>query len=182
MTVCVAAISKNGTIVGAADRMVTTLTEREPRRSKIFHFDTFPISLMYAGTIPFASAAIGAVAVEMQQYRPQTITVELLANSFANYCARAFGIMAERALLISIGTDRATLLAPDCSVPQQLRDDLLLKVQEYHPPETDLSVLVVGRDPDERPCLWRVVNTVADSCNLEGFAAIGTGADEAGLL
>jgi hypothetical protein len=135
--------------------------------------------MMYAGSIPLASATLRVVAEEIQRRPPAAVTVETVARAFADGCATAFGVMAERAILRPLGLGRASLVAPSPAIDEQLRADLIQAVQDYEPANEELAVIVVGYDPDGSPHLWRVDNRSPTNCDIEGFAAIGSGGDEA---
>lgn len=175
MTVCVAAIARNGAIIGAADRMVTGFNEREPRRSKIYHFNDLPITFMYAGTIPLASAVLRHAAAVVTGMPRDKATVENAAHAVASVVKSYFGLEGEKRFVIPLQHTVARLMAPDSPVDAALRDSLIAKVQNYKPPKAMLCVLVVGYDPDGTPSLWQVVNTDAQSKDIEGYAAIGWG-------
>lgn len=183
MTVCVAAISSTGTIVGAADRQLTLPGKSsQPNRAKIYHFDEHGITLMWAGD----SAAFGAVlgdfrtrlkALPIAQRRriPVSDYVKMWQDIFGEFLARH----AEQDILKRVGFTRASLLAKKATLNADGVRHLLTMMVDYVPPNVDrVEVLIVGHDEME-PHLWRCDNAQAFCHDVEGFVAIGEGGNEA---
>jgi 20S proteasome alpha/beta subunit len=178
MTVGIAVISREGAIIGAADRAITWGNLLvEPRRSKIMHFNNCPISILWAGSLSTASEVVTTLGALAGQRRPEEITVEGVAHTAAACIARVFGTVAETRFLVPLEHTRASLLRDDCPVSEPERQRLLDQVQNFEPGDAEsLQLLFAGYDPDGFPHLYCVHNLQVSDHTMDGYAAIGSGA------
>lgn len=178
MTVGIAVISREGAIIGAADRAITWADLKvEPRRSKILHFTNCPISVLWAGSISTASEVLTTVAHIAGQRPPTEITVESMAHTAAFCVGRVFGVIAETRFLAPLAHTRASLLRGDCSVSESERERLLDKVENFQPSDAEsVGMLFAGYDPDGSPHIYRVADLQVTDHTLDGYAVIGSGA------
>jgi hypothetical protein len=180
MTVCVASVCYNGTIVGAADRMVSAgHLESEPPRSKIYNANNYPVTFLYAGGLSLFGEVTHAAFAKVEAAPESFRQVGDFAYLYADTCAEILTRKAERFYLLSRGftLEQLNRNSPPV-VSDQERAMLLNRVASYEP-ENDLEVLVVGHNADGVGQIWRVINRHPECLDTDGWGAIGIGAEEA---
>lgn len=177
MTVCVATISNNDGIFFAADRMLTRgITQTEPESSKIYHFEgPLRLSAMWSGSSTTFGEVIQAALKRAKQAKYTSVKecVDLYCNCFS----AMLGERAERAILTPLGLTRASLVSS--KVSNDRARDLVGMITTYAlPDDCGLSVILAGHDA-EGAHVWSVYNEIPYCHDVEGFAAVGSGADHA---
>lgn len=179
VTVCVATMANNGTIFGAADRMLTRgTTQSEPKWAKIYNFaEPLPVTVMWAGN--------SAVFAEIMQFcinaatdKPEKIKrIQDYVDLFCNSVAAFTGKRAERAILTRLGLTMKDLTSS--KVPTERAMRFVEQVTTYATLlDEDVAVIIAGHD-DTGPHIWSTQNDVLSCHDVEGFAVIGSGADHA---
>jgi len=173
-------VATDGSIFGAADRMLTRgVTQTEPPIAKIYHFEhPLPVTLMWAGN----SSVFGEVLQDCttmavahpDKYKSIQSYVDLWCNQFGGY----IGKRAERAILTRLGLTRKDIVSSKVSydhakrLGQQIIDYCLFG-------EESVEVIITGHDADGAAHIWTIHDSTPWNRDVEGFAAIGMGADHA---
>ncbi|MDB4914777.1 MAG: proteasome, alpha and beta subunit [Gemmatimonadetes bacterium] len=177
MTVCVATMSNGGGIYCAADRMLTRgITQTEPASPKIYHFaGPLKTVVMWSGSSTTFGEVIQTALLRAEKTKYSTIKeyVDLYCNCFS----AMQGERAERAILTPLGLTRASLVSSKVS-NDRARDLVDMITTFALPDEACVSVIIAGFDADG-PHIWAVHNNVPYCHDVEGFAAVGSGADHA---
>ncbi|MHB0962394.1 MAG: hypothetical protein ACYC5V_04185 [Gemmatimonadaceae bacterium] len=179
MTIGVATMASNGAVVCAADRMLTRgVAQTEPEAAKIYHFKPgHPVTVMWAGS---ASVFAEVAQAYLARARVANLPHASVGDAVKSYCscfAEFVGLRAEREILTKIGLTRVDLVGGKVSYRRagQLLD--LIFGYELDVPDC-VETIFVGHDAAGSH-IWRTFNATPVCCDVEGFAAIGTGAEHA---
>lgn len=176
MTVCVAAICADTTVVGASDRMVTAGdVEFEPPQTKVSALSS-SIAVMIAGDSSLQLEILYALRDQVNlaiQTTPQVwLNVRDVADWYYQHYQAARQKRAERAILAPLGLDRQSFISKQSQMQPSLVTRLAGELLNFDMPE--IEVIVAGVD-NSGPHIYVADNrgvTVRDSA---GFAAIGIG-------
>ncbi|HEY4129860.1 MAG TPA: hypothetical protein VGM50_04555 [Gemmatimonadaceae bacterium] len=180
MTVGIATLAQNGTLVFAADRMLTRgATQTEPGRSKIYWWpDPIPHTVLWAGS----AATYGEV---IQMYR-RTVgphsrgkypTIHSLVEAYSKCFSEMVGARAERDLLGRLGMTRQSLTSS--GVPHDRAMALISQVFEYAlPSDDDVHLILAGHDA-HGVHIWTIHNEAPSCHDVECFASVGEGWEHA---
>lgn len=180
MTVGIATMANNGSIILAADRMVTRgTTQTEPSRSKIYWWnDPLPHAVVWSGS----AAIFGEVIQEYRRFAgpadaKKYPTLQSLVQLYCNCFAELIGSRAEREVLTRLGLDRNSLVSS--KVPTDRAMHLIRMVTEQTlAAEDDVQVIFAGQDPHGLH-VWTILNQTPLNHDVEAFATIGVGGEHA---
>ena len=178
MTVCVATIAMGGAIIGASDRMLSTAyIKYEPPWSKMYGFKGRSLVALWAGDSAVTAEllqdfSIGVVA----NLAPDALVSEVAAAYAECYHALLDRRITRRYLRrhgLTLDRFRAAhhKLSPNTVAWLENEINAFLLDEE-------VGLILAGRDRDG-PHIWRVINGELSCDDMEGFAAIGTGAGAA---
>lgn len=177
MTIGVATMANNGLLVFAADRMLTRGVEQtEPESAKIYHLEKgFPLTVLWAGSAD-VFAEVGQAYLDRAGQKPPASmqeAVRLYCGCFASYVSER----AEREVLARVGLTRMDLVSSKVS---DCRADRLMDLMfSYELGELEHVETIFGGHDASGPHLYRTYDAKAFCCDIEGFAAIGSGAERA---
>jgi 20S proteasome alpha/beta subunit len=175
VTVCIAAICRNGIVIGASDRMLTAGDiEFEPERAKIFPITTSIIA-MTAGDASLQDELMAAVRIEAGRRidtENRWLTVQEIAELHGDYFSRAKSQRAESALLAPLGLNRETFMNKQAAMLSGLVEKIANEMINFQVPDVDTIFAGV----DERgPHIYLVRNAEVSCRDSVGFATIGAG-------
>jgi len=176
VTVCVAAICDNSTVVGAADRMITAGdVEFEPPQTKIEAMTT-SIAVMIAGDTGLQVEILYELRAQIKAHVVATPTqwlkVKDAANWYYEHFKNARNVRAERALLIPLGLDRNSFISRQQQMDSVLVNKLAGELVNFQPSE--IEAIFAGVD-DDGAHIYVVDNKGVSVRDAVGFAAIGAG-------
>ena len=176
MTVCIAAIYDNSSVVGASDRMLTAGDiQFQPYQSKIWALTTSVVA-MVAGDI--------AVQAEVFQYVSGVVTERVKTepenwwkvSDVAELYSRAYVDLrlkrAERASLAPLGLDRNSFIQRQKELTPEVAQRLLRELTSFELP--GIATIIAGVD-GAGPHLYVIENHLVSCNDATGFAAIGAG-------
>ena len=177
VTVCVATICDNSTIIGASDRMLTAgNVQFEPTFPKIYPL-TISITAMVSGDMTIQSELISDMHLNLNtllksQPPPDWFNVKDIAYLYAGYFAALKSKRAERDYLYPVNLTQETFITKQKELSAELVNKLTIELINYSLPSS--SVIFAGIDKTG-PHLF-VVNDGDVTCqDAVGFAAIGAG-------
>lgn len=175
MTICVAAICANTTVIGAADRMITAGdTEFQQGTSKIWEFSNSIIGMIAGDTSLQARIyyAVHNTVAERIRTNPEIWwTVSDIVDLYTLKYAQLRNEMASMSILSPLGLTIDNYLLS--SLAEKLATELLnYRMQEF-------SVIIAGIDPSG-PHIYTVSNLYSNAAevichDMTGFACIGSG-------
>lgn len=176
MTVCIAAIFENRGIVGASDRMISSVDiAYEPERPKILSV-TNSIAIQYAGDASMARMICQAVIAEVFQQIEENPEEWLLVRRVADMWADCYRLQvtreAEDAILAPVGLNLETFFARQRQMAPELVTRLSSSLQNYK--SRSVSAIVAGVDATG-PHIFEANDTRLTCRDHGGFAAIGIG-------
>lgn len=176
MTVCVATIFDNKSIIGASDRMLTSgVIEFQPNQSKVWQLTT-SIAVMVAGDIGIQSEMFQKVApVVYDRIKAEPNNwwkVEDVAELYSKYHSELRSKRAEQEILLPLGLDQNTFIKRQQEMSPEWIKSISPKLLGFQLPETE--VICAGID-STGPHLYLIENGKI-SCNDQvGFGSIGIG-------
>jgi hypothetical protein len=179
MTVGVATWANNGTLFFAADRMLTRGTvQTEPQSAKIYNFDApLPVTVLWAGSPTLFAEVLNPCLSIAKKHPSKYTTIEAYVDLYCSTYTGAIGKRAERAILGRLGMTRTDLVSN--KVSNDRAKYLIQAVTEYQLGiDETVEVILAGHD-DAGPHIWRIYDGAPACHDVEGFAAIGIGADHA---
>lgn len=179
MTVCVATMANDGSIFGASDRMLTFgQKESEPSITKIYHSKTFPVSVMWAGASVWHAEALALMGDITIHAEPWCVRDYVHAMSRIYLGLRAE--MGERQVLAPLRMALPDLAKKGRSALSRERVEYLTErlIAFEPPPEYAVECLIAGVD-EGGAHLWVITNGFPVCWDMQGYAAIGVGAEEA---
>lgn len=179
MTVCVATMANNGGLFCAADRMLTRgSTQTEPNQAKIYNFHEIPnITIMWAGSPAIFAEAIQALLTEAKRAPDKYQTVQSVVRLYCDCFSELVANRAERAILTPLGLDRGALVSNKVSND---RARYLVEMVSSYGLLDDESVETIFAGHDAMGAHIYKTHNSANWCHdIEGFAAIGIGAEHA---
>jgi 20S proteasome alpha/beta subunit len=181
MTVCIAGICSwpyagPRTVVAICDRMVTSVdVQFEPDQPKLVPF-TSRIGALISGSGTTQAAICNAVKRRneiLEGWDDASLTVEEVANAFAQELAHYRARHAEQIYLRPLGLDIATFMASQNSYQSQFVQDTINNIQNFD--VGDIQTIIMGLD-QTGPHLFHVDKWGNIRCDdLIGFTAIGIG-------
>ena len=177
MTIGVATMAENGMLVLAADRMLTRGVAQAEHSPKIYNWtDGHPVTVLWAG-----SAAVFGEVIQMYLDRAKLMRQPASVNDVVNLYCQCFAdyvsARAEREVLSRVGLSRADLVSS--RVGDRRADHLLDLMFGYCLDDNEcVETIFAGHDGADAH-IWRTYNSNSVCCDVEGFAAIGTGAENA---
>lgn len=177
VTVCVAAICDNSTIIGASDRMLTAgNVQFEPTFPKIYSF-TSSITAMVSGDMTLQSELISDMyshinSMLIAQPPPDWFNVKDIAYLYAEFYSSLKSKRAERDYLIPVSLTRETFIIRQNELSPGLIDKLTKELINYDLPSS--SAIFAGIDKTG-PHLYIVHNGEVSCQDAVGFASIGAG-------
>lgn len=176
LTVCVAAISENTMIFGAADRMLTAGDiQFEPPDIKIMRL-TSSIAIMIAGDSALHSEifqSVYKVIYERLEVEPsEWITVKEVAELYSQFYNEVRQKCAERVILAPFGLTTETFLTRQVNMSTDFVRQLGTELINFN--AGDVEAIVTGVD-QAGPHIWVVKNEDITCYDKAGFAAIGVG-------
>lgn len=180
MTVCVAAICRGDTVIGASDRMITAGDiEFEPQQTKIYQLTT-SIAIMVAGDSSIQSEitqrAYADVSKRIQAEPKNWWNIRDVAELYNEYYKEAKLKRAEGAILFPLGLDRNTFIGRQKEMDSQLIRQLATELINFAPPP--ISAIFAGVD-SSGPHIYIAEDENIRCQDQVGFAAIGVGAGHA---
>lgn len=193
MTVCIAAICDNGTILGAADTMLTAgdvefepARLSEPRFGKIVNL-TNAIAVMMAGDTAIQaeiiySHVVPAVTSWIEKNNPTWMPVEVAVNLYTEAWHKVRFKNAERAILRPLGFTHESFLKQQRETSPEKLSDITRALAEYSLEPT--AAIITGVEPgiDSNRTysrLFAVHGSEAICYDTIRFAAVGSGARHA---
>ena len=170
LTVCIAAISENTYIVGAADRLITYGdTEYEQPNPKILQLASNTVALYSGSPEAHTSIFLRTLASIAGVTSP---TVEQIAEAYANQFATLRRQQAERKYLTPIGLTSWNFMNNQTNLTPSVVKDLTEKMERE---DLDCSAIIAGVD-QTGPHIYVVDDPGNAECyDLDGWAAIGIG-------
>jgi|GEM_PF-588769 len=185
VTVCIAAICEGNTILGAADRMITSGDiEFEPAEAK--HAPVFKIVplmnsivMLWAGDSGFQSeAALHAWSAIQQQLRDKPTAwpfVNDAVNHYIEFYNRKKSEAARKQILVPLGLDQQSFVSKQKEMSPEFIKQVTAQLQNFEMPEDNgVETIFTGID-DTGPHMYMLVENEAICCDPVGFAAIGSG-------
>jgi hypothetical protein len=176
VTICIAAICDNNSIVGASDRMITAGDiQFQPSQAKTRAL-TSSIVAMTAGDAALQTEVLSRVRSDIDgalAYDPnEWLTVRQVTEWYADHWGEIRRERAERALLKPLGLTHIDFLDRQASLDPKLVQDLANAVLQFAVP--DCCCILAGVDPSGAH-LFQVENGVLTQRDAIGFAYSGTG-------
>jgi len=176
VTVCVAAICDNSSIVGASDRMITAGdVEFEPPQTKLWALSS-SIALMIAGDASLQMEIFYSLRDQVNltiQANPQVwLNVRDVADWYYQHYQTARNLRAERAILAPLGLDSQSFISKQQQMQSSLVTRLAGELLNFEMPE--IQVIIAGID-NTGPHIYVADNHGATMRDSAGFAAIGIG-------
>jgi 20S proteasome alpha/beta subunit len=176
MTVCVAAICNNTTVVGAADRLLTAGdVEFEPPLTKIMPV-TNSVAVMIAGDASLQTQIMYALKdkIDRELLLPSTewLKVRKIADWYYQAFQTARNSKAENAILNPLGLDSETFIGKQNQMDSVLVNKLASELVNFSIAE--VQAIIAGVDGDG-PHIYVVDNRGVEARDTVGFAAIGVG-------
>ena len=178
VTVCVAAVFNNSSILGASDRMLTAGDiQFQPQSPKIWPLSN-SIAIMMAGDMGLHAQIFQAVApivnerirANPNEWLKVSEIAELYSQTFFDFRLRR----AEREILLPLGLNRETFISRQQQLSPNLVEELTTKMLRLRVPET--GAIIAGIDgPPNTAHLYVVENGNVRCEDGVGFAAIGAG-------
>ena len=180
VTVCIAAIYNNSSIIGVSDRMITAGDiQFEPPARKIVPV-TNSIAVMTAGDANIQQQLLAAVSKFIDERLvddPKTwIPVEDVANFYRDRYNELNAELAEKAILVPQGLTFETFLSRQKEMSPEYISDLAYKLQRY---EIDAVEAIVAGIDDTGAHIFTVRNGHISWDDKVGFAAVGIGSNHA---
>ena len=178
MTVCVAAIARHGAIIFAADRMLSTdFRKYEPEASKILMFPNRTTFLLWAGDTALQAELLQELALIARSHASGAPLISSIVEAYQEAYGRAFDRRMERRILrrhnVALADYRAGKHRLDVATVKRIDR----RIDDFQLREA-VAVIIAGLDA-LGPHVWVVENDEPSCRDIEGFAAIGTGADAA---
>jgi hypothetical protein len=176
MTVCIAAICDNRSVIGASDRMISSLDLRyEPERPKILPVSS-SIVVQYSADAPTARVVFNEV-LELVGRRitaepSNWWTVREVALLWSHCCRRETTRQAEDAILAPLDLDHASFLERQRQLAPELVTRLATALQNYK--ANSVSAIIAGVDTSG-PHIFVARDSRVSCEDHMGFAAVGIG-------
>lgn len=176
MTVCVAAITENGSIIGASDRMLTAGdVQFEPQQSKIVAI-TRSIFAMIAGDAQIQSEVLQRINTEVSarlgSHPTRWLTVAEIAYAYSDAAGSIRNDRAERSVLRPLGLTYSSYISQQLQLSQPLAKQIASELINFQAAE--ISAIITGVD-ESGPHLFIVDYSDVKCLDRVGFAAIGAG-------
>ena len=154
------------------------VSQTEPESPKIYHFTAgYPVTVMWAGSASVFAEVAQTYLARAKAAKPPHASVSDAIKSYCSCFAEYVGLRAEREILTKIGLTRADLVGD--KVSYRRAGQLLNLIFGYEPDVPDqVETIFVGHDAAGSH-IWRTFNSTPVCCDVEGFAAIGVGAEHA---
>ena len=180
MTVCIAALSEDGMIWCAADRMVTGQdVEFEPLMPKIIKITT-SILIMTSGDSAFHSEiyqGVSSVVKDRIEKEPDNWwNVKDVANLYVKYYNFIKSSRAEATILAPFGLNHDTFVARQQQMSDGFVTNISKEILNFEVPY--VSTIVAGID-DTGAHIYTVRKEIVDCNDAVGFASIGIGSRHA---
>lgn len=176
MTVCIAAICDDASIVGASDRMITAGdVEYEPPQTKVVSLTT-SIAVMIAGDAALQTEILiglrDQVKAAVDANPTQWLSVQTIADWYFQKYQLVRNNRIEQAILSPLGLNRQTFVTQQVQLQPQLVTRLASEMVNYVMPE--IEIIIAGVDATG-PHIFVVDNDDVKARDSVGFAAIGAG-------
>jgi 20S proteasome alpha/beta subunit len=180
VTVCIAAIHSDHTVLGISDRMVTAGDiQFEPPSPKI-HRLTNSIALMKAGDTSLQTQLTQQVSPRIWKMidtdREKWVPIEEVAKLYRDAYGDIRSERAEKRVLAPYGLDFGSFIAKQQEFTASFLNDLTSKLRTFE--IEDAATIVTGVD-DTGPHIYVVTNGHITCADKIGFAAVGIGANHA---
>lgn len=180
MTVCIAAIYNDNSILGVSDRMLTSGDIKfEPPASKIANI-TSSIAVMSAGDTSLITQLLDEansfVTDRLAKEPKKWIPVVDVANHYRDTYIRLRADMAEKTILAPYKLDHKTFLASQKEMAQELVDSISYNLQNFQ--IEDVEIIVTGVD-DNGAHIFVIENDRVSWNDKVGFASVGIGYNHA---
>jgi hypothetical protein len=182
VTVCVAAICTDDTVIGASDRMITSGDiQFEPPQTKIINIST-SIAVMIAGDTAIQTEVLyrtrADVARRIEAQPEEWWRVSDVAELYRKYYNEAVARRSEQAILAPLGLTHATFLAQQRGMSPQLVRQIATELLNFEAPAAEVIISGVdnmGLGDTPMPHIYVVSNGRVSCQDVVGFAAIGAG-------
>lgn len=176
MTVCVAAISNGGMVVGASDRMLTAGDiEFEPPQSKVLPLTT-SITMMYAGNSSLQASLLQSVSSDVQARIEAAPTnwwkVADVAGLYRRHYLDAANEMAESQILAPLGLSHSTFVSRQRDLAPEIAIRITNELLSFQAPQ--VAAIFSGVD-ETGPHIYVCRGASVQCSDIVGFAAIGMG-------
>lgn len=164
-------------IIGASDAMVSLplLLATPPSTKCVSVYGS--TAIMYAGSLALHGEIMDTM-IPVLGSQPELPTAEIAALYAATY-RELRSQHAAAAVLGNYGLDLPTFLARKRSIREEIASHLAARLDEYQFPENeDVEVIVAGIDATG-PHIWTVTGGKPSNAAIQGYAAIGIGAEHA---
>lgn len=181
MTVCIAAIYDNKSILGVSDRMLTGGDiQFEPPTPKIFNI-TNSIAILTAGD----SSMQAQLVQKAYEYAADRVTadpgkwlsVKEVAYFYRNSYIEIRREAAERTILSPYGLTSETFISKQKDMSPELVKDIAYRLENFALVDEDVATIIAGIDDD--PHIFVIVNDRVVCADRIGFAAVGSGSNHA---
>jgi hypothetical protein len=185
MTVCIAAICQDNTIIAAADRMMTSGdVQFESRHNPSLPYGEKIIPLTKSICVMIAGDSSLQVEILLSVYRTVSARVTAepdnwwkvkdVALLYMDAYAKIRNDMTERQILSKFGLNHETFLARQKDFSEDFLANLTREVNLYKMPAA--SAIFMGIEPDDGAHIFTVLDGVDLRCyDLIGFSVIGSG-------
>jgi hypothetical protein len=182
VTVCVATICTENTVIGASDRMITSGDiEFEPPQTKILTL-TNSIAVMMAGDTALQTEILYDVRRDVTQriaVDPNTWwSIREVAELYRKYYNEAVARRSEQTILAPLALTHASFLAQQTTMSSDLVQQIATELLNYRPPPAE--VIIAGIDNTgvgdvPMPHIFVAENGHISCSDVVGFATIGVG-------
>jgi hypothetical protein len=176
VTVCIAAICQDITIICASDRMLTSSDiEFEPQKSKLVRLTSSSIC-MIAGDSGVQDEILQRVnsdiAIKIQGHPEEWLTISEIVDMYIQHYLEIKRETTERAILSPLNLTLDSFIARQKQMDYQIIRDLMEDLVNFEMPETE--AIITGLD-DIGPHIYAIRNGELDCRDRIGFASIGVG-------
>jgi hypothetical protein len=183
MTICIAAICDNSTVIALADRLVTSGAHQyQPAKSKIYQITRSIIAML--------SCEDAAIASELLDEVIDRVSARIKANPNAWWSVKETAKIwrevyierqqreAETAILAPIGLTMQSWLQGNAQLHQSLVDRVSNELLNFSIPGGNASIIFCGHD-GTGPHLYVARNDAIRCLDVIGYATVGSGAEHA---
>ena len=182
MTVCIAAICTENSVIGASDRMITSGDiQFEPPQTKIITL-TNSVVVMIAGDTAMQLEILYNVRRDVTQrisaHPADWWSINDVAELYRQYYNEAVARRSEQAILAPLGLTHATYIAQQRTMAPKLVQQVATELLNFQPPGAEIIITGIdntGVGGAAIPHIYVVHNGRVSCHDVVGFAAIGVG-------
>lgn len=180
MTVCIAAIYNNNSILGVSDRMITSGDIQFDRPQRKIISLTNSIAVMTAGNTnvqtQLYTMVTSFIKKKLDANPTKWIQVEDVATFYRDSYIQLRKELAERSVLAPYGLTYETFIKEQKVMSDEFVEDIIYRIRRYIP--DSVETIVLGID-DSGPHIYIVRNDEIVWHDVIGFAAVGIGSNHA---